>query len=147
VSQKSTQSKSRKSNLLESKKSPDLIEESALDRKLEKISPEREIGHINNTKLIKSNNNIKQMKLLLCDLNFGKRFIENIFENYELLNISISTQVFSALLKSQEKGQYDFDPLNAMTDILETNEKLIERFYNIFIYEENIISETLINFS
>ena len=64
-----------------------------------------------------------------------------------LLNISISTQVFAALLKSQETGQYDFDPLNAMTDILEKNEKLIERFYNIFIYDENIISETLINFS
>jgi hypothetical protein len=87
------------------------------------------------------------MKLLLCDLNFGKAYIENIFENYELLNISISTQVFAALLKSQEKGQYDFDPLKAMTDILEKNEKLIERFYNIFIYDENIISETLINFS
>ena len=147
VSQKSSQLKSEKSSQIESKKSPDLIEESTLDRKLEKFSLEREIGHINNTKLIKSNNNIKQMKLLLCDLNFGKAFIENIFENYELLNISISTQVFSALLKSQEKGQYDFDPLNAMTDILEKNEKLIERFYNIFIYDENIISETLINFS
>jgi stress response protein YsnF len=50
------------------------------------------------------------------------------------------------LLKQQEKGQYTFDPLNAMTDILEKNEKLIERFYNIFIYDESIISETLINF-
>jgi hypothetical protein len=70
ISQKSSESKSEKSNQIESKKAPDLIEESALDRKLEKISPESEIHHVNNTKLIKSNNNIKQMKLLLCDLNF-----------------------------------------------------------------------------
>lgn len=146
VSQKSSDSKSEKSNMLESKKSPDVIDEWALDRKLEKHSLEREIGHINKTKLIKSNNNIKQMKLLLCDLNFGKAYIENIFENYELLNISISTQKFSELLQAQAKGQYDFDPLNAMTDILEKNEKLIERFYNIFIYDEKIIGETLINF-
>ena len=145
-SKKSSHTKSEKGILLESKKSPDVIEEYALDRKIEKLSPEREIGHINNTKVIKSNNNIKQMKLLLCDLNFGKRFIENIFENYELLNISISTHRFSEIIKSQTNG-FEFDPLNSMTDILENNEKLIERFYNVFIYDEKIIGETLINFS
>jgi agmatine/peptidylarginine deiminase len=137
-SKKSSHTKSEKGFLIESKKSPDVIEEYALDRKIEKILPEREIGHINNTKIIKSNNNIKQMKLLLCDLNFGKIFIENIFENYELLNISISTHRFSELTKSK-KNEFEFDPLNSMTEILEKNEKLIERFYNVFIYDEKII--------
>ena len=55
--------------------------------------------------------------------------------------------MFSQFLQSQQKAQYDFNPLNQMTDILEKNEKLIERFYNVFIYDENIITETLLNFA
>lgn len=34
-----------------------------------------------------------------------------------------------------------------MNDLLAENENLIHKFYNLHIYEENIISETLINFS
>jgi hypothetical protein len=34
-----------------------------------------------------------------------------------------------------------------MNDILKNNEEIIERFYSLHIYEEKIISETLINFS
>jgi hypothetical protein len=34
-----------------------------------------------------------------------------------------------------------------MNNLLKNNEEIIERFYSLHIYEEKIISETLINFS
>lgn len=115
-------------------------------RKSEKCSVETEKGQINNTKIIVPNNNIKQMKLLLCDLNFWKKYIEQIFESYELLNISISTYNFSSLLEKSENS-YEFSSLQNMNNILKNNEKIIDRFYNLHIYNEKIISETLVNFS
>lgn len=86
------------------------------------------------------------MKMLLSDLNFGKKYIENIFEQYEILNISISSHKFLSVLKANENN-FDFDALEKMNDILADNENLIEKFYNLFIYDEKIISETLLNFS
>ena len=145
-SQKSSESQSEKSNQLESKNIHEKKEIFEPVRKQE-ISPlERKKGNINNTKIIKSNNNIKQMKMLLSDLNFGKKYIENIFEQYEILNISISSHKFLSVLKANENN-FDFDALEKMNDILADNENLIEKFYNLFIYDEKIISETLLNFS
>jgi hypothetical protein len=138
--------KSWKSIKSESDKIHDLKDEIVTVRKLEKFSVEREKGHINKSKIIIPNNNIKQMKLLLCDLNFGKQYIEQIFENYELLNISVSTYNFSSLLKKSENS-YEFSPLEEMNNLLKNNEEIIERFYSLHIYDEKIISETLINFS
>jgi len=73
-------------------------------------------------------------------------YIEQIFETYELLNISVSTYNFSELLKKSENS-YEFSPLEKMENILKNNEKIIERFYNLYIYDEKIISETLLHFS
>jgi len=67
---KSIEPKSRKGSKIESEKSALLKDQKVTLRKLEKFSAEREKGHINKTKIIIPNNNIKQMKLLLCDLNF-----------------------------------------------------------------------------
>lgn len=145
VSEKSFESKSWKSSQLESEKNHDQKEISALGRTQKSYHIERKKGNINKEQIIKSNNNIKQMKLLLLDLNFWNEFIEYIFENFELLNISICLVKFQNFLKNS--NSQNFQPVEKMKDLLAENENLIHKFYNLHIYEENIISETLINFS
>ncbi|MCP4523142.1 MAG: hypothetical protein GY828_02890 [Candidatus Gracilibacteria bacterium] len=143
-SKKGPQVESKKSLETESNIFPLQKAENVGTRKTKNSPVEREKGHINNTKVIIPNNNIKQMKLLLSDLNFGKKFIDSLFEEFELLNISISLSKFSTLLQSETSIG---EPLKTMRDLLEINNSLIERFYSLYIYDERIISETLIHFS
>ena len=99
VSEKSFEMKSQNSSEWESEKNHDLKEKNALGRTQKSYHTERKKGNINKDQIIKSNNNIKQMKLLLLDLNFWNAFIEKIFEDFELLNISICLTKFQNLLK------------------------------------------------
>lgn len=145
VSEKSFEIKSQNSSEIESKNNLDLKDENALGRTQKSYHTERKKGNINKDQIIKSNNNIKQMKLLLLDLNFWNAFIEKIFEDFELLNISICLIKFQNFLKTS--SSMDFQPIEKMNDLLAENENLIHKFYNLHIFEENIISETLINFS
>ncbi len=145
ISEKSFEPKSKKSLEVESEKNLDEKEIFALGRTQKSYHTERKKGNINKEQIIKSNNNIKQMKLLLWDLNFWNGFIENVFENFEILNISICLEKFWKFLQTAD--YQNFKPLDIFNDLLAEHENLIHKFYNLHIYEENIISETLINFS
>jgi hypothetical protein len=71
-SKKSVQSESQFCTEIEREKSFDIKAKTEPLRKKKSESPESEKGHINNTKLKIPNNNIKEMKLLLLDFNFGQ---------------------------------------------------------------------------
>lgn len=142
-SKKSVQSERQFCTEIEREKSSDIKAKTAPLRKKKSESPESEKGRINNTKLKIPNNNIKEMKLLLLDFNFGQWFIDSIFKNFELLSIRASFVQFQKLFF--ENSQISL--IETFSEILLKNESLVNRFYDFDIYDEKIIFESLINFS